>query len=122
LPTLSTSCFFYSWWSECLPLHWLPLRFWIVLKNPRFVTGDDILRHIQLFCDSFRDVRANVSPVVFLFPNEVFRDHCFTELPRVQLLVQDLSYRHSVHINHPSNHLNAQTSIFPNSFTDLAVP
>jgi hypothetical protein len=38
----------------------LPLRFRIVWKNPRFVTCDDIFKHIQLFCDSFHDVGANV--------------------------------------------------------------
>jgi hypothetical protein len=58
-------------------------------------------------------------PVFFLFLSEVFQDHYRTDLTHVQLIMQDLSCRLFIHINHLTNHSNAQTSIFPNNFTDF---
>jgi hypothetical protein len=52
-----------------------------------------------------------------LYVSEEFSDHFCRDLPRVQSVMQDLSYNLFVHINHPSNHSNAQTLIFPNNST-----
>jgi hypothetical protein len=57
---LAHSSFFYPRSSGTLPTHQLSLRFWMVLKNPRFITCEDILRQTRLFCDSFHYVRENV--------------------------------------------------------------
>jgi hypothetical protein len=100
-------------------MHWLPLHFRIVLKNPRYITCDDNCKHIQLFCDSVHDVRANVFLVAFLFLSNVFRDNFCTDFPHVLSVMHDLAYRLFGHINHLSNHSNAQMFTFPNNFTDF---
>jgi hypothetical protein len=64
-------------------------------------------------------VTAIIFPAAFLFLSEVFQENFSTHLPHVQLVTQDLSYCLLVHINHLSNHLNAEMPIIQNNSTDF---
>lgn len=52
--------------------------FQVILKNPYFITCDDICDQVCFFRESFYDVRATILTVVLLLMSKVFRDHSGT--------------------------------------------
>ena len=69
---LAHSCFFQTWWCRCVPFLTLSFCFWIVLKDPCFLTCKHVLQKISVTLDPFQKMKTYVLPIVLLFDCQVF--------------------------------------------------
>ena len=63
--------FFRTWWCRCVPFLTLSFCFWIVLKDPCFVTCNHVLQEISVPLDPFQKMKTHVLPIVLLFDCQV---------------------------------------------------
>ena len=71
--------FFRTWWCRCLPFLTLSFCFWIVLKDPCFVTYNHFLQEISVPLDPFQKLKTHVLPIVLLFDYQVFGNKLRTQ-------------------------------------------
>jgi len=58
------SRFFRMWWCRSVPFLTLSFCFWIVLKDPCFVTCNHVLQEISVTLDSLQKMKTHVLPIV----------------------------------------------------------
>ena len=63
--------FFWTWWCKCVPFLTLSFCFWIVLKDPCFVTCNHILQEISVTLDPFQKMKTHILPNVILFDCQI---------------------------------------------------
>ena len=72
---LEHSDLLWSWWSWRLPLETLPFRLGIVLKNPCFISSNDLAKKLRLFINCLQDVSANIHSMLLVVIAQQFWHH-----------------------------------------------
>ena len=83
-----------------LPLHALPLCFRIILKNPSFISCDDLLKNIQIVFNFFHHVFTKFGLILLLSPNKILgtilvHTFCITR-SYCKILLNDFLFRLSL--------------------------
>jgi len=107
------SCLLFFYWEWCwLPMHWLPLGFWIIRKYPSFITSNYRIQKIWFILSALQKVQTQFLATFFLFIWRQFLNHFCTNYSHVQFFPKNSSNVFHVQSDSLSYCSNNQPSVF----------
>ena len=114
---LEQPCFLGSWSGCTLPFKALPFGEWIVLEDPRLITGNNSTQHIWCNFKLFQDVLTHLHTIFLLPIIQQPTYHFRTNLPHPQIFCDDPSHPLTIHVQLICYYSNCKAAVTAHFFS-----